>query len=159
VEPAAGTKPEAAIDAVLEAPEVKRVEAPPDPSSLEPIPVLPMLADVIEKAPATPAARTAHRPIRPVATPTPAPARSAATVAAKAGSAHGPRVNLAPPVVGKGADAAIDNDIALLSAILIHAPRHRAERARAEEKCKTDKKCSMSGPLPGPLPALLHAGE
>ncbi|WP_426195176.1 hypothetical protein [Massilia sp. DWR3-1-1] len=150
VEPPASAKPEAALDTAREAPVARQVEAPPDPTSLEPIPVLPMLADVVEKAPAAPPARAPHRP-----TATPPPARSAPTVAAKAGSAHGPRVNLAPPVAGKGADAAIDNDVALLSAILIHAPRHRAERARAEEKCKTDKKCTMAGPLP----ALLHAGE
>lgn len=113
------------------------LEAPPfEPASLEPIPVLPMLADVIEKAPAMPAAR---RPAQVHRTP-----RHAARSPIKTSPA---------PV--KAAEASVEADVALLSAVLIHAPRHSAERARAQAKCKLDKNC----PLTGPLPAMLQATE
>lgn len=51
-------------------------------------------------------------------------------------------------------EATLDGDVALLSAILLHAPRHSAERARAAATCNKDKKCTSA-----PLPALLDIGE
>jgi hypothetical protein len=42
------------------------------------------------------------------------------------------------------AEPGIDGDVALLSAILIAAPRHSAERARSEAACNNDKKCQQS---------------
>lgn len=125
-----------------------------DPNSLEPIPVLPMLADVVEKAPAAPAPAPPAKPPRPrPASHAPhAPAvhaRAAAEVAAAKAKAT-PKTN-----AGKAADSAVETDVALLSAILLHAPRHSAERARAEAKCKADKNCTLTGPLP----ALLKATE
>ena len=115
-----------------------RADATVDPQSLEPVPVLPMLADVVEKAPAAPAApavRTAPRPSQ------------------RHGASGHTRASRPAPN-DKGIDGSVDGDVALLSAILIHAPRHSAERARAEAKCKEDKKC-----VTGPLPALLKATE
>lgn len=106
-----------------------------DPQSLEPVPVLPMLADVVEKAPAASAPRPATRPQRTTAQPLRARAHS--------------------KPAGVAADSGVETDVAFLSAILIHAPRHSAERARAEAKCKADNHC----PLDGPLPALLKAVE
>lgn len=126
--------------------------APVDPqleaASLEPIPVLPMLTDVVETAPAAPAPRAAARPTR--ARPAPA-AKGMHAATARAAE----RPGAPPPPPASGHDAASDTDIALLSAILLHAPRHSAERAKAEAKCRTDKNCTWSGPLP----ALLQAAH
>lgn len=108
----------------------------PDPASLEPIPVLPMLADVVEKAPTAPAVRAPSRPQRSVA--------------------RAPRAAMQRPRAAVSADDTdVESDVALLSAVLIQAPRHSAERARAESRCKRDKKCSFSDPVP----ALLQAVE
>jgi hypothetical protein len=129
----------------------KRADSPVDVNSLEPIPVLPMLADVVEKAPAAPAA-----PVAQAVTPAPraAPRSVRPHTAPRATASHAGVPRPAQEKPAKVADAAIDSDVALLSAILMHAPRHSAERARAEAKCKDDKKCTVS-----PLPALIKATE
>ena len=138
-EPAPAPAAEIALDNPAQAPAPAALE----PASLEPVPVLPMLADVVEKAPAAPAPRAAPRPHpRQARTGTPRPSGKA-----------GATPQAAPAAVG--ADPATENDVALLSAILLHSPRHRAERARAEAKCNLDKKCTVAGPLP----ALLKATE
>lgn len=126
----------------------KRPDAPLEPASLEPIPVLPMLADVVEKAPAAPAPRAAAR--TPRARPGPAAqTKGSASTMPRAGERHG----ALPAPTANSADPAVDGDIALLSAILLHAPRHSAERAKAEAKCRLDKHCTWAGPLS----ALLQA--
>lgn len=93
---------------------------------------LPLLAEVVE-APASAAgpAKAARRAPRPTA--------AAKSAAPKVARAPVPR----PAATGRigAAEAALENDVALLSAILINTPRHSAERARAEAACNNDKKC------------------
>ncbi|WP_426114713.1 hypothetical protein [Massilia sp. PWRC2] len=143
VEAALAPRPEVAPAAALAAVDPQREAA-----SLEPIPVLPMLADVVEQAPAAPAPHVAARTTRT----RPAPVAKGMQ-AATARAAERPGTPPPPPVNGQ--DAANDTDVALLSAILLHAPRHSAERAKAEAKCRVDKNCTWSGPLP----ALLQAAH
>lgn len=155
IEPRVELRPEATADGApaprLDARIDPALEPALDPNSLEPIPVLPMLADVVEKAPAAPAPPPPARPPRPhPASHAPAAHARAATEVAAAKAKATARAN-----AGKAADSAVETDVALLSAILLHAPRHSAERARAEAKCKADKHCTLTGPLP----ALLKATE
>jgi hypothetical protein len=50
--------------------------------------------------------------------------------------------------------AAVDSDIALLSAIIMHASRHAGERAQIEAaQCGAGKKCAPPADLLGPLKA------
>lgn len=111
-----------------------------DTLPLEPSPVLPMLADVAATTPAAPLPRKSK----------PAPLAHAAR--------PGPVQNTLAPAPRRernGGEPGVDSDVALLSAILIHAPRHSAERARIEANCNIDKKC----PLNSGLPALLKAAD
>jgi hypothetical protein len=115
-----------------------------------------------------PAAAAAARPVKPAAAPVklaavPAAVRSPAarpaakspparTAPVKVAAAPAPRVLAATParpkkVVPPGAaakpePAAVDSDVALLSAIILHASRHAAERAQLESAaCPSGKKC------------------
>lgn len=156
IEPRVELRPQATADGESEPGIDARIDAvihpALDPNSLEPIPVLPVLADVVEKAPAAPAPPAKPPRPRPASHAPHAPAvhaRAATEVAAAKAKAT------AKANAGKAADSAVETDVALLSAILLHAPRHSAERARAEAKCKADKNCTLTGPLP----ALLKATE
>lgn len=129
---------EPAVTMKIEAPAVGADDALVEPT-LTP---LPLLAEVVEAPAPAPLkqARPASRPAAP-AKAAPKPPRVAA--------ARG-----APPSRGATADASIDNDVALLSAILINAPRHSAERARTEAACSKDKKCQ-----PGAAALLLKTTD
>jgi hypothetical protein len=110
----------------------------------------PLLADV-EAAP--PVAALAVKPARPpikTVSLNSAP-RIAAPTAAKVLRAVPAK---APPPVRPAPDPSIDSDVALLSAILIAAPRHSAERARSEAACNNDKKCQQAV-----LPSLLKTTD
>lgn len=152
LEAQAAAQVEAALEArhgALPAHAEKPLEAPAEALSLEPIPDLPMLADVVEKAPAAPTRPT--RPARARANQAAPAAKSNGAMTARAGERAG-----APPATGgTGQEGAVDSDVALLSALLLHAPRHSAERAKAEAKCRLDKNCTWVGPLP----ALLQAAH
>lgn len=102
-------------------------------------------------------------PARPAPAPTPriAAAKPVATkaVAAKppaiaprktvAASTARPRKASAPAAAP---EPAVDSDVALLSAIILHASRHADERAQLEAaRCGAGKKCA---PTPDPLPSL-----
>jgi hypothetical protein len=122
----------------------------------------PAAAAAAKPAPAVAAKRPPASPAKLAAA---VPAKSAAARAAadrpvaktpppkavvKLAAASGPRIAPAPARPGKAAaevaakpeSAAIDSDVALLSAIIMHASRHAGERARiAAQTCSTGKKC------------------
>jgi hypothetical protein len=86
-------------------------------------------------AAAAPRAVAVVAPPRPV--PTAAPARSIAAAPARAKKAAPATAVLAPE------PAAVDSDVALLSAIIMHASRHAGERAQLEAaRCGAGKKCA-----------------
>jgi hypothetical protein len=107
----------------------------------------------------TPAARNApaklpakRTPAKPAATPArpalaaTAPARAATRTPPRAEAATAPArkktTSAAAPVK---AERAVDSDVALLSAIIMHASRHAAERAQIEAaQCGAGKKCPPS---------------
>lgn len=95
----------------------------------------PLLAEV-ETPPAAP---LAVKPPR-------APMKTTALTGAPrlAASKARPAIPKAAPPSHQAAEPGIDGDVALLSAILIAAPRHSAERARSEAACNDDKKCQQS---------------
>ncbi|MES2757208.1 MAG: hypothetical protein V4693_07525 [Pseudomonadota bacterium] len=105
-------------------------------------------------APRSAAARPAKKePERVAAAPRPAPVRAAARAAPPP-----PRVAAAPVRQKKPAPAAaaaaveasaVDSDVALLSAIIMHASRHSAEREKMEAaRCGAGKKCPPGDAFP-----------
>lgn len=93
-----------------------------------------------------------------------APARTVAAAARKTAPAHAAKAPPRPVVAAaarpkKAAPApvaapepAVDSDVALLSAIILHANRHAGERAQIEAaRCGAGKKCA---PAPDPLTSL-----
>jgi hypothetical protein len=143
---------------------------PPPAALLSPVqPKLP--ATVVDVRPARPSARAddTARPALVMLKPPPTPARavaarpaasaphkSAPVAAAKptptrALAASVPRPKkplLAPPAALL--EPAVDSDVALLSAIILHASRHAGERAQIEAaRCGSGRKCA---PAPGPDP-------
>lgn len=133
------------------------------PSTPAPLPPMVMLKPAPEPAVAkaeTPAAAHAAAP-KPVARPQPeriaaavkpAPARPQARVAAPrsvAAAAAPARTKKPAPAPSAATEAApVDSDVALLSAIIMHASRHSAERAQMEAaRCGAGKKC-VSADLP-----------
>ena len=140
--------------APLPAPDLKLAAAAVD---LPPEPVKPLPMVMLKPAPDTPA--------KPAAAPAPAPKPAAKRVPAKP-AAKAPPVKIvvakpapAKPVVVAAAPqprpkkpaaattaapepAAVDSDVALLSAIIMHASRHAGERAQQEAaRCGAGKKC------------------
>jgi outer membrane biosynthesis protein TonB len=120
--------PEPIVKAALPAP----APAPAPKPAVKRVP-----AKAVAKAP--PPVKTAAvkpTPVRPVvaAAPVPRPKKSAAATAAAA------------------EPAVVDSDVALLSAIIMHASRHSAERAQQEAaRCGASKKCP---PQPDPMSPL-----
>ena len=112
----------------------KTLPAPikPDASALLP-PAPPALRSI------APARRAAHKRATKSAKSKAAPSRSLA------GTAKPRTVRLAPAPMPQGKPTAIDSDVALLSAIIIHSSRHAGERAQQEAiRCGAGKKCSPS---------------
>lgn len=98
----------------------KRAAAPPAPRSVS--------ARIDAK-------RSPTRPA-PLKVALPAPARLAAAVPVR------PKTLAQSPVADRQEPAAVDSDVALLSAIIMHSSRHSEERAQIEAKtCPTGKKC------------------
>lgn len=102
-------------------------------------------------------------PARPAPAPTPRIA-AAKPVASKAVAAKPPAIAPRKTVAASTArprkasvpaaapEPAVDSDVALLSAIILHASRHADERAQLEAaRCGAGKKCA---PTPDPLPSL-----
>ena len=143
---------------------------PPPPAALPPAlqPKLPAAAIAVRPARADDAARPSLVMLRPPTTPAravaarpaasaphksaqvaalkPAPARALAT------SVTRPRKPLPAPAPTH--EPAVDSDVALLSAIIIHASRHAGERAQLEAaRCGAGKKC-VPAPGPDPLTSL-----
>lgn len=99
--------------------------------------------------PKSAAARPAASPARPaLAAATPAPARLAvATPQSRPVVATAParKKTASAAAPAKAEAAAVDSDVALLSAIIMHASRHSAERAQIEAaQCGPGKKCPQS---------------
>jgi hypothetical protein len=98
-----------------------------------------------------PAAPAAIRPAAPRITPArlalrspparPAPLKVAAAPALAVAPLRLKKIAAAPPAA-RPEPAPIDSDVALLSAIIMHASRHAAERAQMEA-CPTGKKCPV----------------
>jgi hypothetical protein len=157
--------------APLPAPDLKLAAAAVDPAP-EPVklPPMVMLQPAPETAPAPPAA---------VRAPAPAPKRAVKSAPAKPAAKAPPVrpavvkiavvkpvparpvVAAAPPRPKKPAatasaaqePAVVDSDVALLSAIIMHASRHSAERAQQEAaRCGAGKKCPPQAD-PSPLKA------
>lgn len=140
--------------APLPAPDLKLAAAVAD---LPPEPVKPPPMVMLKPAPET--------PVKPAAAPAPAPKPAAMRVPAKPTATKAPPVKIAlvkpaparpvvvaapPPRPKKPAakatsapePAAVDSDVALLSAIIMHASRHSAERVQQEAaRCGAGKKC------------------
>jgi hypothetical protein len=136
-----------AIPRASEAPHV-----PPPMVMLKPAAAVPAkpAATVAKPAAAAPAKPAAARvaPPRPAIKTQPArpaPVKVAATAPAKpvATAAPRPKKAVPAPATAKPETAAVDSDVALLSAIIMHASRHADERARIEaQTCPPGKKCS-----------------
>ncbi|MBC7455502.1 MAG: hypothetical protein H7335_17775 [Massilia sp.] len=118
----------------------------PSPASEKPLPV-PIKPDASALSPpaspsprsVAPARHAAHKRANKSTKGKAAPSRSLASTAKPrttiSASARAPRV----------APTAIDSDIALLSAIIIHSSRHAGERAQQEaSRCGAGKKCAPS---------------
>jgi hypothetical protein len=87
----------------------------------------------VRRAPAKPAAKAP--PVK-MAVAKPAPAKPVVAIAPPR-----PRKQVAAPAAAPE-PAAVDSDVALLSAIIMHASRHAAERAQLEAaRCGAGKKC------------------
>ena len=121
-------------------------------------PPMVMLNDDDDDAPAKPAAapKRAAKPTRAPASIAPVQTLAAAALARPAPSRPHNAVPVrprkpAPAAAAPVADTAADSDVALLSAILMHANRHADERAQMEAatRCGVGKKC----PLPSDLKA------
>ena len=105
-------------------------------------------------APRTAAAKPAKPAPKRLAAARPAPARA---VTAAARPASPPRFAAVParqkkpaPAASQAAESsAVDSDVALLSAIIMHASRHSSERAQMEAaSCGAGKKCPPSDSFP-----------
>ena len=115
-----GTKPPAPAPAPAPRPVQERVAEKPAKAE----PVRPAARSAAEKKPEK-AAKPASRPAKPAAT------ASVAKVKAKAKPEAAPRARKAAP----NAEAPVDSDVALISAIIAHSERHRGEREAAGD-CK-----------------------
>jgi hypothetical protein len=114
---------------------------------------------VMLKPPPTPVKAVAARPAAsaphksaPVAALKPAPVAALKPAPARAlvASVPRPRKPLPAPAAASALEPAVDSDVALLSAIIMHASRHAGERAQLEAaRCGAGRKCA---PAPGPDP-------
>jgi hypothetical protein len=140
-------------------------DVPPEPSLLPPMVML-KSTPAAAKSPAkaadpTPPPVRAARPVkappeRLVAAARPAPAR-VAPAAVRQSTPPAPRIAAAPlrprkappPASPPVEPTAVDSDVALLSAIIMHASRHSAEREKMEAaRCGPGKKCPPSDAFP-----------
>ena len=113
-------------------------EGPPSPPVSAVVPAQPAPPVAVVDARPSPAA-SAPRKSAPLAAAKPPPVR---TVAASAARTKKP----AP-----APEPAVDGDVALLSAIILHSSRHAGERAQLEAaRCGAGRKCP-AGPAPEPL--------
>lgn len=110
------------------------------------VPIVP--AALTRIAPAPPPAMMIARNVRPAPSAARQPRTAQARVPTRAG--HGQAQGAARTAgASRDGDNGIDKDVALLSAILLHSPRHSAERMKAERRCNGDKTCldAMTVPL------------
>jgi hypothetical protein len=134
--------------APLPAPDLKLAAAdlPPEPVKPPPMVMLKPAPEAAVKPAAAPAPKAAVRraPAKPaakappvkMAVAKPAPAKPVVAIAPPR-----PRKQVAAPAAAPE-PAAVDSDVALLSAIIMHASRHAAERAQLEAaRCGASKKC------------------
>ena len=121
---------------------------PPVPAQVvdaRPAPSLVMLAPTPAKAAAARPAARAPRNSAPLAAAQPPPARTMAASAARP-KRHLPTPERKPVAAP---EPAVDSDVALLSAIILHSSRHAGERAQLEAaRCGAGRKCP---PAPEPL--------
>jgi hypothetical protein len=147
--------------APLPAPDIKLAAAvadlPPEPVKPPPMVMLKPAGAAPAKSAAAPAPKPAAKRVqaKPVAkTPPvkiavakPAPVRPVAVAVAPPAR---PKKSVAATTVAPE-PAAVDSDVALLSAIIMHASRHAAERAQQETaRCGAGKKCAPQADLLSP---------
>jgi hypothetical protein len=135
--------------APLPAPDLKLAAAdlPPEPVKPPPMVMLKPAPEAAVKPAAAPAPKPAVKrvPAKPAAKAPPVKVAMAKPAPAKpvvvAPPAPRPRKPAAAPAIAPE-PAVVDSDVALLSAIIMHASRHAAERAQLEAaRCGAGKKC------------------
>jgi hypothetical protein len=140
--PAVASPPRKAA-AIVEAPVARALPRATGASHVPPMVMLKPAATV----PATPAAArsTRARVAAKIPPAKPAAAKVAAAPPRVVAAAPARPKKIAPaPVAAKPEPAAVDSDVALLSAIILHASRHAAERAQIEaQACPAGKKCPL----------------
>jgi hypothetical protein len=138
--PATSTPPLQLAAAANDDPATRTMVKAADQAPLPPLVKLKPAAPAPAKpAPPPPAARsTAPKPAVASAAPKPVPRLAAA--AARPPAAAAPRPKKAAPAAQPRQEPAVDSDVALLSAIIMQASRHAAERAQQEAQSGAGKK-------------------